>query len=65
MVYNADRNFGICVFLQIWREFTMDELRKAIIDNLEIIDRSDILEFINIIVKNIVEDEYGEKSCNN
>ena len=43
----------------------MDELRKTIINNLEIIDRSDILEFINIIVKNIVEDEYGEKSCNN
>lgn len=45
--------------------FTMDELRKTIINNLEIINRSDILEFINIIVKNIVEDEYGEKSCNN
>ncbi len=38
----------------------VDELKKSIYTNLEIIDRTDILEFINIIVKNIVNDEYNK-----
>ena len=40
----------------------VEKYKKMIIDNLEKIDRTDILEFVHIIVKDIVEDEYGEKS---
>ena len=40
----------------------LEDCRKSIIFNLEIIDRVDIMKYIEIIVKDIVEDEYGSKS---
>lgn len=51
MVYNADRNFGICVFLQIWREFTMDEYKKKIIEIIENIDDVNILMYLFHFIK--------------
>lgn len=51
MVYNADRNFGICVFLQIWREFTMDEYKKKIIEIIENINDVNILMYLFHFIK--------------
>lgn len=39
----------------------LEDCRNSIIKNLEIIDRIDIVKYIEIIVKDIVEDEYGKK----
>jgi hypothetical protein len=49
-----------------WRVMEMgnelEDCRNSIIKSLEIIDRIDIMKYIEIIVKDIVEDEYAKQS---
>lgn len=40
----------------------LEDCRKSVIESLEIIDRIDIMKYIEIIVKDIVEDEYAKQS---
>lgn len=40
----------------------LEDCRNSIIKSLEIIDRIDIMKYIEIIVKDIVEDEYAKQS---
>lgn len=39
----------------------IQEWKDKIIKNIDIIDRADILEYINIIIDGIIEDEYPNK----
>lgn len=40
----------------------LEDCRNSIIKSLEIIDRIDIMKYVEIIVKDIVEDEYAKQS---